>query len=160
MGSEMCIRDRRGTHCFSATKMHKSHTFSPNLPTRNPRGSHGSFSSGYSHQSCTHTTDLINFAWWKVDLLDVVELSRVRVYNRMEYEMRLTGISIATSINGDAYTNCTYWGDDAIPYKVNNSTVKMVEIQSCRGRLTRWVKIEKHLLTGAMTLCEVEVYAG
>ena len=36
-----------GPTVFLRTKMHKSHTFSPNLPTRNPRGSHWSFLSGY-----------------------------------------------------------------------------------------------------------------
>ena len=110
--------------------------------------------------SCTNT-DALQPTWWQVDLLSVLTLAEIHIYNRVDCcSGRLTYIEILTSVDNSSFVPCASW-NKTIPYRFTNSTVKLVTVLSCQDRRARWVKVAKtfiELFDSYLTLCEVKIF--
>ncbi|XP_061180179.1 fucolectin-1-like [Saccostrea echinata] len=117
----------------------------------------GNRSSNINDNSCSHTDLSDNKPWWRVDLLKVYYIISVKMVNRgmdqygYDVSDRLRNVTITTGENvSNISTLCGL-------YDGPGSIGELVAIDCPPSTTGRYVKIS--LVTAALTLCEVDVFA-
>ena len=108
------------------------------------------------NDGCTHTgpqDDLDDAPWWRVDLIGLYWVSRVVIYNRIEFPERLHDVSITIGSNINDMSFCTFFAGPGTPDNLvldlpceHIEQVQYVQIQIISG------------VNNVLALCEVEVY--
>ncbi|XP_050400827.1 multiple epidermal growth factor-like domains protein 10 [Patella vulgata] len=120
----------------------------------------GNTSSVFETMSCSHTVEDVS-GWWCVDLQQIYDVERIKIFNRDLHQYRLQGFEIKLlsddQCNEQGFRSATSCYRNTPPTVQDVYTIDGCNQQPSRSLSARTVFIKA---TDTLTLCEVEIYAG
>ncbi|XP_068135076.1 fucolectin-like [Hyperolius riggenbachi] len=112
----------------------------------------GNQDSTFSHASCV-TTDIEDYPWWRVDLLESHTISRITITHRKGCCSSFSGAEI---LIGDSLAN--NGNNNARCAKITSTSGGATETFHCNGMQGRYVNVALPGKNGVVTFCEIQIF--